>query len=434
MKNGKNSIWTLRSASRIHGELKPPGDKSISHRAILLGGVAQGKSVIQGAAFGGDVCSSIEAMKAMGVSIKIEGENVTIEGKGWEGLCEPDSILDAGNSGTTARLLLGILSGRPFSAVLTGDASLRQRPMRRIVEPLSQMGARFIGRRGGDSLPLAIQGGPLKGIRFRSPVPSAQVKSALLLAGLQAEGQTLVEEETLSRDHTERMLSEFGVPVKREGNKVMVGGGAVLKGTSLKIPADPSSAAFFVVAALLIPESHLRIQEVCVNPTRMGLFEILGEMGGKIQKIDPKISSGEPVAHLVVESSRLKGISVDPRRIPQMIDEFPILCVAAACAEGKTTIRGATELRYKESDRIRTMARELSSMGVPIREFEDGLEIQGGVSLKGARCQSYGDHRVAMAMAIAGLLAQGETSVEDVDCVATSYPHFWTDLERLTGS
>jgi 3-phosphoshikimate 1-carboxyvinyltransferase len=373
-------------------------------------------------------------MKALGISIETKRGNLVIEGKGWEGLSEPQQVLDAGNSGTTTRLLLGILSGRPFSAVLTGDASLRSRPMRRVVEPLSQMGARFIGRGGGDRLPLAIQGGALKGIRFRSPVPSAQLKSAVLLAGLQAEGETVVEEETLSRDHTERMLSELGVSVVREGNRIRVCGGSSLKGASLRIPADPSSAAFFVVAALLIPGSRIRIREVCVNPTRTGLLEVLREMGGKIQRIDEKTLSGEPVADLIVESSSLKGISVDPKGVPWMIDEFPILCVAAACAEGTTTIRGASELRYKESDRIRTMAQELHKMGVRVREFEDGLEIQGGIPLKGAHCQSHGDHRVAMAMAIAGLVAKRKTYVHEVDCVATSYPEFWSDLKRLARS
>jgi 3-phosphoshikimate 1-carboxyvinyltransferase len=281
---------------------------------------------------------------------------------------------------------------------------------------------------------LAIQGGALKGIRFRSPVPSAQLKSAVLLAGLQAEGETVVEEETLSRDHTERMLSELGVSVVREGNRIRVCGGSSLKGASLRIPADPSSAAFFVVAALLIPGSRIRIREVCVNPTRTGLLEVLREMGGKIQRIDEKTLSGEPVADLIVESSSLKGISVDPKGVPWMIDEFPILCVAAACAEGTTTIRGASELRYKESDRIRTMAQELHKMGVRVREFEDGLEIQGGIPLKGAHCQSHGDHRVAMAMAIAGLVAKRKTYVHEVDCVATSYPEFWSDLKRLARS
>ncbi|MBI4209410.1 MAG: 3-phosphoshikimate 1-carboxyvinyltransferase [Deltaproteobacteria bacterium] len=424
-------MWTVRPPSKIRGELKPPGDKSISHRAVLLGSVAQGKSTVQGLVFGEDLLSSIHAMEALGVSIETKKGNLIIEGKGWEGLAEPQQVLDAGNSGTTTRLLLGILSGRPFSAVLTGDASLRSRPMRRVVEPLSQMGAHFIGRGEGDRLPLAIQGGSLRGIRFVSPVPSAQLKSALLLAGLQAKGETLVEEETLSRDHTERMLSEMGVSVTREGNRIQVRGGSSLKGTSLKIPADPSSAAFFVVAALLIPGSRIRIKEVCVNPTRTGLLEVLREMGGKIQRINEKTLSGEPVADLIVESSPLKGVSIDPKGIPSMIDEFPILCVAAACAEGMTTLRGASELRYKESDRIRTLAQELHKMGVRVREFEDGLEIQGGIPLKGAHCQSYGDHRVAMAMTIAGLVAKGKTTVHETDCVATSYPDFWQDLQRL---
>lgn len=431
MRQQDKSEWIIRSAQKIEGVLRPPGDKSISHRAILLGGIAEGESVVEGVGEGEDLLSSLKAIEALGAVTNWSGDVLTIQGRGWKGLSEPFHVIDCGNSGTTARFLLGILSGRPFRSTLTGDPSLRSRPMRRVTEPLSRMGARLTGPDGASHLPITVEGGALRGIDFRSPVASAQVKSALLLAGLQAEGETRVEEPIRSRDHTERMLPQFGVELSQEGNRYALRGGQILQATRLQIPADPSAAAFFVVAALLLDRSWLKVKKVCVNRTRTGLLEVLTRMGGKIRLSHERIVSGEPVADITVESSPLKGVEIGGEEVPAMIDEFPIFCVAAARAEGVTLIRGAEELRYKESDRISAIANQLRRFGVRIEERRDGLMIYGGARLQGARCQSEGDHRIAMAMAIAGLLAEGETRVEGVDCVRTSYPGFWDDLQRL---
>jgi 3-phosphoshikimate 1-carboxyvinyltransferase len=409
-----------------------PGDKSISHRAIILGGLAEGVTEVSGCLRSEDCQRTLGALRALGVEAEgWEGDLLRIYGKGLRGLREAVDVLDCGNSGTTIRLLAGVLAGQPFLSVLTGDASLRRRPMDRIIRPLAHMGAKIWGRAHDTLAPLAVRGGSLRGVTYRSPVPSAQVKSAILLAGLFAEGPTTVIEPAVSRDHTERMLTACGQPVERRGQEVTLIPGGALQATPLSIPGDFSSAAFFLVAGLILPDSDLRIEGVGVNPTRTGLLEVLQAMGGEVQVLSVDDKAGEPRAHLRARGSRLRGVSIGGDLIPRLIDEIPALAVAAACAEGKTIIRDAAELRVKESDRIRTIAAELGRMGVQTEELPDGLIIHGGRRLQGARCQSHGDHRVAMALTVAGLQADGETTVLDTACIGTSFPGFVQTLEDL---
>jgi 3-phosphoshikimate 1-carboxyvinyltransferase len=368
----------------------------------------------------------------MGVKACDDGENIRIHGAGLYGLKEPDDVLDCGNSGTSMRLLTGMLAGQSFFSVLTGDRYLRNRPMGRVIEPLVGMGATIFGRSGGTRAPLAIQGCALKGISFVSPVASAQVKSALLLAGLFADGETLVTEPSLSRDHSERMLRYFGADIEPLPNGARIRGGRVLEGQEVSVPGDISSAAFFIVAALLVPDSELVITGVGVNPTRTGIIDILLRMGASIEQMNVRETSGEPVADLLVRSSSLRGIEIGGELVPRAIDEFPIICVAAACAEGTTVLRDARELRVKETDRIAAMAANLSKAGVDVAETEDGMEITGGARLLGCTADSFGDHRIAMSMLIAGLVAKGETTVTDVGCISTSFPSFTDLLERVS--
>jgi 3-phosphoshikimate 1-carboxyvinyltransferase len=349
---------------------------------------------------------------------------IEICGRGPEGLREPETVLDAGNSGTALRLLVGLLAGRPFFSVLTGDASLRRRPMRRVVDPLTAMGATLLGRAGGQYPPLAIQGRQLSGIAWPSPVASAQVKSAILLAGLQATGETSVTEPMLSRDHTERMLTAFGVSVRREGTTVSIPGGARLRATNLRVPGDLSSAAFFLVAAAALPGSELLIHDAGINPTRTGALEVLEAMGAHVTRERERSEGGEPVADLRIRGARLRGAKLGAELIPRLLDEIPALAIAAALAEGETVISGAAELRVKEVDRLSAVAGELAKLGVRVAEEREGLRIVGGRRLRGAVVRSRGDHRMAMALAVAGLFADGETRVQDVACVETSFPGF----------
>jgi 3-phosphoshikimate 1-carboxyvinyltransferase len=370
------------------------------------------------------------------MGVKIEEPScgdLRIEGRGLHGLTEPADVIDCGNSGTTIRLLTGLLSGQAFFSVLTGDRYLRKRPMKRVVAPLAAMGARIWGRGGGDLAPLAIQGGGIRAAEYDSPIASAQVKSALLLAGLHADGVTTVREPHLSRDHSERMLAYFGAEVRPFPGGVSVAGNPFLEGREVFVPGDISSAAFFMVAALITPGSELLIRNVGVNPTRSGIIDILQEMGGALELTNRRELSGEPVADILVKSSSLKGIEIGGAVVPRAIDEFPVVSVAAAFAEGTTTIRDARELRVKETDRIAAMTSELARLGAQVEAREDGMEIVGMERLRGGSVASHGDHRIAMSMAIAALRADAPVTIEDTDCTATSFPGFWELLEEVKG-
>lgn len=424
---------TIQPAASVRGEIIVPGDKSISHRSIMLGAIANGITTVRGFLRGEDNLSTMHAFRAMGVEIDDDGETVKITGRGLYGLKEPGDVLDCGNSGTTIRLITGLLSGQSFFSVVTGDQYLRKRPMKRVVEPLTLMGARISGRKGGTLAPLAIDGGPLQGIAYKSPVSSAQIKSSIMLAGLYAAGETSVSEPSLSRDHSERMFKLFGASLVRGDKAVTVQGGVELTGQEVTVPGDISSAAFFIVAALITPDSELLIKNVGVNPSRTGIIDILQSMGGDIQLLDQREVSGEPVADILVRSSRLKGISISGAVVPRAIDEFPAICVAAAVAEGATVVRDAKELRVKETDRITAMAINLRKLGITVTESEDGMDITGSEQLSGGTVDSCGDHRIAMSMSVAALVASGAITVTDTACVATSFPTFFPLLEKVAG-
>ncbi|HJU05958.1 MAG TPA: 3-phosphoshikimate 1-carboxyvinyltransferase [Nitrospiraceae bacterium] len=431
---------SITPAGPLNGTITVPGDKSMTHRAIILSALADGETTITGYCRGEDCLRTMQAFRAMGVTIEESPAALRVVGKGPWGLMEPAAPIDCGNSGTGIRLLTGLLAGQDFFTVLTGDASVRRRPMARVVKPLRSMGATITGRKGGELAPLAISGSRLHGIDFASPVASAQVKSSLLLAGLFADGVTRISEPRRSRDHTERLFSYFGIPFEQAGQTVSVQGRPTMGWSAVKelpVPGDLSAAAFFIVGATILDGSDVTITNVGINPTRNGMLEILREMGADIQLLNPCDQAGEPVANLRVRSHALRGIRIGAEQIPQTIDEFPILCVAAAVAEGETIVTGAEELRVKESDRIATMTSELRKMGVAIRETPDGLVIQGsaGRPLRGASCTSHGDHRVAMSVAIAGLVADSPVSIGETDCIETSFPGFNAKrLELLTES
>jgi len=423
---------TIQPARAIRGEITVPGDKSISHRAIMFGSIAQGITTVRGFLRGEDNFATLNAFRAMGIGIEDDGEMLRIKGMGLHGLDEPEDVLDCGNSGTSMRLITGLLAGQRFFSVLTGDRYLRKRPMARVIEPLSRMGGCIFGRAGGDKAPLAIVGKELTGATYSSRVASAQVKSAILLAGLYASGETEVREPHLSRDHSERMLRHFGAVVETFDGGVRMQGGRELEGRDIIVPGDISSAAFFLVAATIVPGSELLIRGVGVNPTRTGIIDILIAMGADIELLDLRQASGEPVADLLVRSARLKGIEIGGDLVPRAIDEFPIICVAASLAEGRTVIRDARELRVKETDRIAAMAANLRKGGVQIVETEDGMEITGRETLLGSVAESFGDHRIAMSMLVAGLVADGESEVRDVECISTSFPDFSGLLDKVT--
>ncbi len=422
----------LHKAGHFKGEFSPTPDKSISHRAILFASLAKGRSVLRNFLRAEDPLSTLHACRALGADIDDSGEDIIVQGKGIHGLVEPSDVIDCGNSGTTMRLLAGVLSGNPFFSVLTGDASLRKRPMARVIEPLSLMGADILARAEGTYPPLAIKGGSLQGIAYSMPVASAQVKSALILAGLYASGDTCVAEPVKSRDHTERMLPAFGPDIAVNGLSVTIKGGTELRGAEIAVPGDFSSAAFFIVGALLIRNADITITGVGINPTRTGLLGVLREMGAAIEISHVREVSGEPVADIHCRGgAALKAIAITRELIPALIDEFPVLCVAATQAAGVTTISGAEELRVKESDRIRSMATELRKMGAEVDEFQDGLSIRGGSLLRGSAIESHGDHRIAMAMAVAGLIAEGTTTVHGIGSVNISFPGFFQLLRKL---
>jgi 3-phosphoshikimate 1-carboxyvinyltransferase len=428
----------VRPVRRVAGAVSVPGDKSVSHRAALLGAVADGITEIHGFLEGEDCLGTLRAVAALGAEVTRKGPgHFLVQGVGLEGLAEPGDVVDCGNSGTTARLLLGILAGQPFATVLTGDESLRRRPMERVVEPLGRMGARVIGRRGGGRLPLAVAGArPLAPLRHVSPVASAQVKSAVLLAGLWASGPVTVIEPARSRDHSERMLVAFGAEVVEDRGAVTLVPGRRLAGRSCRVPGDVSSAAFFLVAGAVAESGSVTVRGVGVNPTRTGALEVLDAMGARIS-MGPAAGEPEPLADLSVQAGCLRGVEIGGAVVPRAIDEIPILAVAAACAEGPTLVRDAAELRVKESDRIRTLATELGKMGVRIEERPDGLRIAGRPAgrapFRGARVTSWGDHRLAMALVVAALLADGPSIVEGIDCIATSYPDFVATCREVAG-
>lgn len=418
----------------LQGRIRIPGDKSISHRALMLGALAQGETIIQGLLLGEDPRSTAECFRAMGAKIsELNTTEVRVQGIGLGNLIEPVDVLNAGNSGTTLRLMLGILASHPdrFFTV-TGDSSLRSRPMSRVVKPLQQMGAQIWGRKQDSLAPLAVRGQALKSIHYHSPIASAQVKSCVLLAGLMTEGQTTVTEPALSRDHSERMLRAFGadLTVDPETNSVTVTGQAELTGQTVIVPGDISSAAFWLVAGAIVPGSDLTIENVGINPTRTGVLEILERMGADITIENSREVAGEPVADLRVRHSKLKACEISGDVIPRLIDEIPILAVAAVFAEGTTIVKDAEELRVKESDRITVMATQLNQMGASVRELPDGMEIIGGTTLKGTEVDSYTDHRIAMSLAIAALNAAGTTTIHRAEAAAISYPDFTATLQR----
>ncbi len=424
---------TIRKASHLRGDISLPGDKSISHRAIIFSCLATGRSRITNICSGEDASRTLDMFRHMGVEAEQTGPyDHEIPGRGLQGLQEPAAVLYSGNSGTTTRLMAGLLSAQRFFTVMSGDASLNSRPMKRVVEPLRRMGAQISGRNGGNFAPLAITGSPLHGSRQELTVASAQIKSCLMLAGLYADGTTTITEPSLSRDHTERMLEHLGVPVKRRGNSVSVTPASGFEPRQYAVPGDISSAAFFIVAALIVPGSEIRLRDIGVNPTRTGCLDILKKMGASIELENRRLMCGEPVADIIVRSSRLRAASIGGDLIPRAIDEIPILTIAAACAEGTTTISDAAELRVKESDRIAAMCAELKKCGISAEEKKDGMTIAGAPSFPGGSCTSHGDHRIAMSMAIAGLIAQKELSIHDCECISTSFPEFMTKLEQLT--
>lgn len=422
--------YRVEPGGRLCGRLRVPGDKSISHRSVMLGALAEGETRITGLLEGEDVLSTLGAFRAMGV--QAEGPyagGLTVQGVGLHGLRAPNAALDMGNSGTAMRLMAGILAGQAFASELTGDESLRKRPMRRVADPLSQMGAMIVTEAGGLP-PLKIQGSQgLRGIDYVLPMASAQVKSAVLLAGLYAKGTTTVTEPAPTRDHTERMLRGFGYAVSVEGRRVSLQGGGRLTGCSIAVPADISSATFFLVGAAIAPGSDVVLEHVGINPTRIGVINILKAMGAQIELQNAREVGGEPVADIRVQSSRLRGIVIPQTQVPLAIDEFPALFIAAACAEGETVLTGAEELRVKESDRIAVMARGLRTLGIEAQETRDGIVIQGGCLGEG-EIDSAGDHRIAMSFAIAGLRAQGPLRIRDCKNVATSFPGFVSLAQR----
>ncbi len=434
-------IRTVIGAERVQGTPTPPGDKSISHRAVLLNSLTSGSAHVSNFCEGDDRTAMLGCLRALGISIKrirhTDGRTCSdcfyVRGRGPNGLREPDHVLNAGNSGTTMRLVTGLLATQPFFSVISGDRSLKSRPMDRVVRPLAQMGARIMGR-GQDALaPLAIRGGDLKGIEYEMPVASAQLKSALLIAGLYAKGTTTVVEPALSRDHTERMLRAMGADVRLEGSTISVRRSDLVT-MDVWVPGDISGASFWLVLAACHPDASLRISRVGINPTRTGVIDVLKEMGVKMRLENILEDAGEPSADVIVESSRLKGIEMGGEIIPRVIDEIPILALAATFAEGRTVIRDAHELRVKESDRIAATVEGLKAMGAHIEERTDGLIVEGTSKLTGAQVDGHGDHRIAMTLGIAGALASGQTKVTGAEAASISYPRFWDELRLVTGS
>lgn len=421
----------FQKAQHLKGEVTVPGDKSISHRAVMFGSLAEGTTEVLNFLQGADCLSTIDCFRKMGISIENTPEHILIHGRGLHGLQKPEDILDTGNSGTTTRLLSGILAGQPFETTLTGDASIQKRPMRRIMEPLSMMGADIVSLSGNDCAPLRIKGAPLHGIHYHSKVASAQVKSAVLLAGLYADDVTKVTEPAVSRNHSEIMLNYFGAHVQTDGTTAAIVPEPALHGQKVHVPGDISSAAYFIAAGLLVPGAEILIRNVGINPTRDGILKTAQAMGGNITLLNV-CNDGEPTADLLVKHSTLHGITIEGDIIPTLIDELPVINVMAACAEGTTVIKDAAELKVKESDRIDVMVKYLSAMGCDITATKDGMIVNGGKPLHGAVIDSHMDHRIAMSFAVASLIADGTTEIKGSDVVTISYPNFYEDLKKLT--
>ena len=423
----------IQKVNGLKGEVQIPGDKSISHRGIMLGALAKGTTKITNFLQGADCLSTIGCFRQMGIEIENTSNEVLVHGKGLHGLRAPQNTLDVGNSGTTMRLLCGILSPQAFASALTGDRSIQTRPMKRVIEPLSQMGADIQSLKGNGCAPLQIQGSRLKGIHYQSPVASAQVKSCVLFAGMYADKTTSVTEPVLSRTHSELMLQHLGAKLSGEGTTVSIEPEPLLEAREIPVPGDISSAAYFIAAGLLVPHSQILIKNVGVNPTRSGMLKVCHAMGADIQYLNEHRDSGEPTADLLVTSSSLTGTVIEGEIIPTLIDELPMLAVMAAFAQGKTIIRNAEELKVKESDRIKAVTENLSAMGADITATCDGMIINGGRRLTGADIRTQKDHRIAMSFAVAALAAEGVTHIGDADCVNISYPEFYQDLQKLGG-
>ncbi|WP_088007552.1 3-phosphoshikimate 1-carboxyvinyltransferase [Indiicoccus explosivorum] len=414
----------------LRGSIRVPGDKSISHRAVMFGAMAKGRTTISGFLPGDDCLSTISCFRKLGVTVSQNGSDVVVESPGMNGWTEPEDILDTGNSGTTTRLLLGILAGTDFHSVLNGDASIAKRPMDRVIGPLRKMGADIRGRSGGSMTPIAVQGSPLKAIDYEMPIASAQVKSAIILAALKAEGTTVIREKLASRNHTEKLLPQFGVEIEGEDGVIRVRGGQEMKPAEVAVPGDISSAAFFIAAALMVPGSEIRLTDVGVNPTRTGIIDAVRQMGGTI-RIEDATDSPEQAATLTIRSSGLKGTTIGGELIPRLIDELPVIALLATQAEGKTVIRDAEELRVKETDRIQSVVTGLKRLGADAEATPDGMVIHGPVRLKGAEVDTFGDHRLGMTWAIAGLLTDEEVRIRNRECISVSYPTFFDHLNKL---
>jgi 3-phosphoshikimate 1-carboxyvinyltransferase len=415
----------------LNGTIQVPGDKSISHRSVMFGAIAKGTTTVDGFLLGEDCLSTIDCFKKLGVQITVNGTNVEIHSNGIEGWDEPSEVLYTGNSGTTTRLMLGILSGTTFHSIMTGDASIGKRPMRRVVDPLRLMGAQIAGRLDGQYTPLAIQGTKLQAIDYTMPVASAQVKSAILLAGLQAEGTTIVREKEVSRDHTERMLKQFGAEIDVVEGIVSLKGGQTLHGTHVSVPGDISSAAFFLVAGAITPNSKITLQNVGVNETRDGILRVLKQMGANVDVQIEDETAAEPTATITVETSSLQGITIEGDIIPTLIDEIPIIALLATQSNGTTVIKDAEELKVKETNRIDAVVNELKKLGANITATDDGMIIEGPTKLHGASLTTYGDHRIGMMGAVAALITEGDVTLDDAECIAVSYPTFFDHVEKL---
>lgn len=421
----------FRKASRLSGEISVPGDKSISHRSVMFGAIAKGLTEIDHFLNGADCLSTISCFQKMGIEIDHQGEKVLVRGRGLRGLSAPLAPLDCGNSGTTTRLISGILAAQHFNVTLTGDDSIQTRPMKRIITPLTQMGADIASIRKNGCAPLMIRGRNLHGISYKSPVASAQVKSAVLLAGLYADAETKVIEPALSRNHTELMLQGFGADVRTEDTTAIIQPAKELYGMKLSVPGDISSAAFFLSAGLMVPGSEILLKNVGINPTRDGILHVCQRMGGNITLLNLKMEGGESTADILVRHSNLSGTVIEDPIIPTLIDELPVIAVMACMAEGETIIKDAAELKVKESNRIRVMTENLTAMGADVTETEDGMIIRGGKPLHGAIVDSHLDHRIAMSLAVASLCADGVTKIKGAECVNISYPEFYQDLTKL---
>ena len=420
----------IHNVNKIEGRVRVPGDKSISHRAVMLSSISKGTAKIRGFLPGDDCLNTIACFRELGIEIEDLGHEIIVHGKGLNGLREPQNFLDVGNSGTTIRLMSGILAGQEFMTIITGDGSIRKRPMDRIAVPLRKMGTTIMGREDGSLAPLVIRGGNLAGIDYHSPVSSAQVKSAILLAGLYADGQTIIREEIPSRNHTEKMLESLGANIYTQDGKVTIEK-SELYAENIQVPGDISSAAFLMVAAAAKPGSHLIIENVGLNPTRTGIIDVLKAMGADVEIDRLHKSGGEEIGDIIIKGGKLEGTNLTKEIIPRLVDEIPVIAIIAAIAQGKTRITDAEELRVKESNRITSMVTEMKKLGIQVTELEDGMEIEGNNKIQGGQVESYGDHRIAMAMAIAGTFAQTPLTIKNSQCIPISFPGFFEMLKKI---